>query len=460
MAVCLLNLHRFSLQSKQQKINPLVSTRISSGLAGGFLLCLLFLSFIAQAEEQQVTPGKGTLQAAIDSAQTGDTLILASGTYTGSINIHHSLSLLGNESSIIDGEGTAHVITVSAPDVLIRRLKIQHSGNVLKNEDSGIFITEKGDRTRIEHSHFENNLIGIYLKGPESVIVSNNIITGSQFHRMNDRGNGVYLWNTPGSIIENNDIRYGRDGIFVNVSRNNIFRGNRIRDLRFAIHYMYTNNSEISNNLSINNHVGYALMFSKNIVANGNVSLGDHERGLFFNFTNYSVIEGNRVVSNMTGSEKNMATEKCVFIYNANFNQINNNSFEGCNIGIHFTAGSEKNEIYSNAFINNRTQVKYVGTRHIEWSKNGFGNYWSDNIAFDIDGNGIADQPYKPNDLVDQIVWRHPLAKLLLNSPSVQILKWAQSEFPGLHPGGVNDKAPLMSPPQMNNAAQENWIDG
>jgi nitrous oxidase accessory protein NosD len=47
---------------------------------------------------------------------------------------------------------------------------------------------------------------------------------------------------------------------------------------------------------------------------------------------------------------------------------------------------------------------------------------------------------------VDQIVWRHPLAKLLLNSPSMQLLKWVQSEFPTLHPGGVTDSKPLMSP--------------
>jgi nitrous oxidase accessory protein len=28
----------------------------------------------------------------------------------------------------------------------------------------------------------------------------------------------------------------------------------------------------------------------------------------------------------------------------------------------------------------------------------------------------------------------------------VQILKWMQSEFPGLHPGGVTDSKPLMQP--------------
>jgi len=431
----------YFLKLKQKINNPLAGRVLAGGL---FLLFILFISSYAQAEEIKVTPGYGKLQAAIDLARNGDTLRLTTGTYTGSVNIHRSLALLGNKTSIIDGEGSGHVINISAPDVLIKGLSIQHSGNSLDSEDSAIFITDKGDRAQIKNNHLKNNLIGIYLKGPESAIVSNNTIIGSRFHRVNDRGNGVYLWNTPGSIIENNDIRYGRDGIFVNTSRNNIFRGNRIRDLRFAIHYMYTHDSEISNNISSNNNVGYALMFSDRLLVKNNISTGDHERGLFFNYANYSVIEGNRV---------NGGVEKCVFIYNANFNQINNNSFTDCQVGIHFTAGSESNEIYSNAFINNRTQVKYVGTRYIEWSKNGHGNYWSDNPAFDIDGNGIADQPYKPNDLVDQIIWRHPMAKLLLNSPSVKLLKWAQSEFPGIHPGGVTDSWPLMRPPQVGSVA-------
>jgi len=425
------------LEIKRKINNPLVARELAGGL---FFLLIFFLSFLAHADDRLVTPGHGELQAAIDSAHSGDTLRLTAGVYTGSVNIYRSLTLLGNKASIIDGEGSGHVVKISAPDVLIKGLSIQHSGNDLESEDSAIFITEKGDRARIEDNYLENNLIGISLKGPESAIVSNNVIIGSRFHRVNDRGNGIYLWNTPGSVIKNNNIRYGRDGIFVTTSRNNVFHGNRLRDLRFAIHYMYTNDSEVSNNISINNDVGYALMFSHHILAKGNRSVGDHKRGLFFNFTNNSVIKNNHVSG---------GTEKCVFIYNANFNQIKNNSFADCQVGIHFTAGSERNEIYSNAFINNRTQVKYVGTRYIEWSKNGVGNYWSDNLTFDIDGNGIADQPYKPNDLVDQIIWRHPMAKLLLNSPSVKLLKWAQSEFPGIHPGGVTDSSPLMQPPQV-----------
>jgi nitrous oxidase accessory protein len=138
--------------------------------------------------------------------------------------------------------------------------------------------------------------------------------------------------------------------------------------------------------------------------------------------------------------------EKCVFIYNANRNDLRDNWFEGCPIGIHFTAGSEGNTLTGNAFVGNRTQVKYVGTRFIDWAKSGRGNYWSDNPGFDLDGDGISDRPYRPNDVMDQVLWRLPAAKVLANSPAVQMVRWAQAKFPAVYPGGVIDSAPLMRP--------------
>ena len=383
-------------------------------------------------------PGAGTLQHAISRAEPGDRLLLQEGVYVGAIVIDRPLELQGKASSVVDGEGVGRVVTVVAPDVVVRGVTVQNSGTSLATEDSGIFVTADADRAVIDGNQLQNNLIGVYLKGPDNAVVRRNIIVGSTDPHVNDRGNGIHLWNTPGSVVENNDIRYGRDGIFVTTSRNNVFRGNRLQDVRFAIHYMYTNDSEVSNNLSTGNHVGYALMYSDRLKVVNNVSNSDRDRGLFLNYANNSEFSGNRI----TGG-----AEKCVFIYNANINRINANKFSDCQIGIHFTAGSERNQIYGNAFVNNRTQVKYVGTRYIEWSVDGRGNYWSDNAAFDLDNDGVADQPYRPNDLVDQIVWRHPMAKLLLNSPAVQMLRWAQSEFPSLHPGGVMDSAPLMSEP-------------
>jgi nitrous oxidase accessory protein len=410
-------------------------------LVGGVLLWwCVFLSMPLLAQDRLVVPGAGSLQRAIQQATPGDRLLLQEGVYAGSILIDRTLQLLGSVGSIVDGQGMGRVVTVAAADVIVRGVTVQHSGTSLATEDSGIFVTSDGDRALIDGNQLQHNLIGVYLKGPDNAVVRGNDITGSTDPHVNDRGNGVQLWNTPGSVVEDNDIRYGRDGIFVTTSRNNVFRGNRLRDLRFAIHYMYTNDSEVSDNHSTGNHVGYALMYSDRLQISSNVSDGDRDRGMFFNYANHSEIKGNRV----TGG-----AEKCVFIYNANVNRFHGNTFTDCQVGIHFTAGSERNQVYENAFVNNRTQVKYVGTRHIEWSLDGQGNYWSDNMAFDLDNDGVADQAYRPNDLVDQIVWRHPMAKLLLNSPAVQVLRWAQSEFPALHPGGVSDSAPLMALPQQ-----------
>ena len=410
-----------------------LSARLVAGLLG--LACVS-----AMGATVTVAPQNGAFAGALARAGEGDTLVLASGIHRGPVTIHRSVTVIGQAGSIVDGGGQGTVITVAAPNATLRGLTIVNSGGKLSTEDSGIFVTAAADGATIENNRLEKNLIGIYLKGPENARVRGNTIIGRQDLRMNERGNGVQLWNTPGSVIEGNDVRFGRDGIFVTTSRNNIFRDNRLQDLRFAIHYMYTNDSELSGNISRGNHSGYALMFSNALQIHGNLSEGDRDRGLLLNYANNSNITGN-VIRN--------GPEKCVFIYNANMNRINGNRFESCDIGIHFTAGSERNRIADNAFIGSRTQVKYVGTRHVEWSVDGRGNYWSDNTAFDLDGDGISDRPYRPNDLVDQIVWRHPLAKLLLNSPSLQVLRWSQSEFPALHPGGVTDSAPLMSAPDV-----------
>jgi nitrous oxidase accessory protein len=233
---------------------------------------------------------------------------------------------------------------------------------------------------------------------------------------------------------------------------------------------MYTNDSEVSGNFSVGNHVGYAIMYSTRLLIRNNISDRDRDYGLLFNYANYADIDGNWVAGGSLDSiaggrdegpdeERGMlpdarpsqglrsGPEKCVFIYNTNHNRIRNNWFERCGIGVHFTAGSEGNEITGNAFVGNRNQVKYVGTRDLDWSKGGRGNYWSDNPAFDLNGDGIADTAYRPNDLVDRVLWTAPSAKVLINSPAVQVLRWAQAQFPALYPGGVVDTHPLIAPP-------------
>ena len=84
---------------------------------------------------------------------------------------------------------------------------------------------------------------------------------------MNEAATAYRLRNAPGAqVLDNDGHRLGRDGIFVIASQRNAFRGNRFRDLRFAVHYMYTNDSEVSDNVSTDgNTVGFAIMYSPHL---------------------------------------------------------------------------------------------------------------------------------------------------------------------------------------------------
>lgn len=398
-----------------------------------FLMVLLG-TFAAPLAAKDVGLGQD-LQTAIAGAHPGDVLTLAAGVHKGPILIDRALTLTG-VGAVIDGQGQGTVVTITGDDVVLSGLTIRHSGRSSPDLDAGVKIVKGADRASITDNRFEDNLHGVDVHGSHDSVVARNVIVGLSLARMNDRGNGVYVWNAPGTVIEDNDISLGRDGIFSNTSRKGTYRNNLIHDLRFAVHYMYTNDSEVSGNVSLGNHLGYAIMFSDRVKLHDNMSLGDRDYGVMMNYSNGSDVVGNLV----------RGAKKCAFIYNAHKNLIWGNRFEGCAIGIHFTAGSERNAISENAFLGSRNQVKYVGTRMVEWSLEGRGNYWSDHPAFDLNGDGLADSVFRPNDLMDHILWSQPAAAALIGSPAVQLIRWSQENFPALLPGGVVDSHPLMAP--------------
>jgi nitrous oxidase accessory protein len=426
---------------------------------------------------------QASVSAIIEQAAAGDRIILRPGKYFGRLTIRKSLTLEGEPGAAIVGDRSGSVVTIDAAGVTLRGLDISGSGMDLETMNSGVFATEGGKGAVIEDNTIRGNLYGVYIHGARDSITRRNTIIGLTEGRLSESGNGVTVWNAPGAKVIDNDISFGRDGIATNASKRNVFSGNRFRDLRFAIHYMYTNDSEIRGNVSVGNSVGYAIMFSSRLKIIDNFSDGDRDHGLLLNSANSSLITGNLVRGRpqpesrwtMAGTRDTnhglpaddnasesdhlqpalrLGPDKCVFIYNANKNRLLDNEFNGCAIGIHFTAGSEGNIMTGNAFINNRNQVKYVGTRYLDWSVDGRGNYWSDNPAFDLDADGVGDNPYRPNDLMDKVLWTSPQAKVLTTSPAVQIIRWAQAQFPALLPGGVVDSHPLMAPPARKEIRQ------
>ncbi|MCF7530449.1 nitrous oxide reductase family maturation protein NosD [Neisseria lisongii] len=393
----------------------------------------------ASAAVIDVSP-KDDLAEIVKSAAAGDVLRLASGKYAAKLYLDKTLTLEGptDGSAVIEGDGSGRTIDVRAPNVVLRQLTITRSGMNLAAMDAGVYLEETAVGAVVENNRILENSVGVFIHGAKDALVRNNRIVGDSRLRVNERGNGVTVWNAPGAKVIGNDISKGRDGIFSNTSTFNIYRGNRFSDLRFAVHYMYTNDSEVSDNISIGNNIGYALMFSERLKVSGNIAVNSRDQGIMLNYVNQSEIADNIIYK----------ADKCVFFYNANYNQIHGNYFERCAIGIHFTAAIEGTVLQDNSFVNNESQVKYVSTRFLDWAEGGRGNYWSDNSAFDLDGDGFGDNAYRPNGITDQIIWRAPVARLLMNSPAMSVVKWAQAQFPAILPGGVIDSKPLMEPYQ------------
>ncbi len=409
---------------------------------------------LACAEDLYVAPGESVVEA-IARADNGDKIWISPGRHPVSgLRIDKSLTLTAGPSegeAVLDAGGSGDVIRVKAPNVVIRGLTIRNSGMSLTDMNAGVFIEEGSEDCRVESNFIDRTAFGVWINGALKPTIRGNRIHGNVEYLSPNRGNGIHMWNVSGAAIEDNEIWGTRDGIYIEVShRGNIIRRNEMHDLRYGIHYMYSHHNTITNNYTHNVRAGYALMQSDHLNVYGNRSEHDLDYGILMNYVTYSVIRGNTVID--TGrppSERSGGRDgKAVFLFNSLHNEIHANQFSDSDMGIHLTAGSENNQIYANAFIKNRIQVKYVATREQEWSYQGRGNYWSDYLGWDLDADGIGDRPYEPNDNVDRMLWRYPLAKILMHSPAVQMLRWVQEQFPVLKAPGVRDSHPLMVAPR------------
>ncbi|HSH47211.1 MAG TPA: nitrous oxide reductase family maturation protein NosD [Halomonas sp.] len=417
-----------------------------SGVSGAF------------AAELVAKSGERPLQEVLDAAEDGDTVRVTEGIYRGNFTIPRSIELVGEPGAVLDGENQGRVLTLTAPQTTVRDLHLKRDGADLTDIDAVIFVEKTATGSLIKNNRIEARGFGIWLDGVADARVIDNRISGDTSLRSQDRGNGLHLFNVTGAEIVDNEVWNARDGIYIDVSNHNRLIGNLLRDQRYGVHYMFSQHNVVRDNVTRNNRLGYALMQSRHLEVVGNRSYRDQNYGFLMNFIVDSTFIGNvsleaqRGVSPGTvvkadGHAISGAEGKALFVYNSLFNEIRDNLFANTEIGIHLTAGSEDNEFHSNAFVGNQTQVKYVAIRQQEWSHEGRGNYWSDYLGWDLDGDGIGDIPYEPNDSVDRLVWTYPMAKILMNSPAVQVLRWVQREFPVLRPPGVKDSHPLMTLP-------------
>ncbi len=394
------------------------------------------LAWAAAADAATVHVRAGeSIQAAIDRAAPGDMVTIERARYVENLRIGKALTLRGLNRPTLSGGLRGDTIRIAAEDVTIEGLIVADSGDSLRDQNAGIYVTPGSHRTTVRNCDLSYNLFGLWIEQANDVLVENNLITGKRDYQSSQRGNGIQLYNTRRAKIIGNNIGFVRDALYVDVSHDALFRDNKLHHSRYGTHYMNAYDNVWEGNDTWMNRGGLALMEVRRITVRNNRAWANSDHGIMLRTIQDSVVENNIVAGNQRG----------FFIYDAEYNTLRGNAVIDNVVGVHLWAGSKNNEIEGNDFIANREQVRYVGARDMPWGTKD-GNYWSNYLGWDRNGDGIGDVEYEANDLVDRLSWRHPMMKLLLASPAVQTLRLVGQQFPLLRAPSIVDPKPRMQP--------------
>ncbi len=410
---------------------------MNHGIGGHAFLLAILLSWTCttvQAATIRITPGED-LAAVVANASAGDVIEIARGKYRVNLLVDKPLTLRGLGRPTLDGGNQGDTIRVTAPDVLIEGLIVRNSGDSLKDQNAGIYLYPGAHRAVVQHCDLVYNLFGLWIEKSDDVLIKDNLIVGKREYASPRRGNGIQLYNTQRARILDNNISFVRDALYVDVSHHALFRGNRLHHSRYGTHYMNSYHNVWENNDSYYNRGGLALMEVRDQVVRGNRAWGNSDHGIMLRTMYDADISDNIVAGNARG----------LFIYDVEYIKLNRNLVMDNTVGVHLSAGSTRNQVEGNDFISNHQQVRYVGARDEAWG-NEDGNYWSNYLGWDRDGDGHGDVAYEANDIVDRLTYRHPSTRILLASPAVQALRLTSKQFPILRTPSVVDPRPRMKP--------------
>lgn len=401
-----------------------------------FLIPFLLL-LVAEGSAQttwKVSVDNSSIKGAISVASPGDTIQLEKGTYNEfNIEIDKPLSIQGEEGVVIDVKEQGFGFIVHADNVQIRDLQIRNTSRSFMEDYAGV-VVEQSSNTLIEGLRLKDNFFGIYLAESDSAVVRNNHLTASG-ERETSSGNGIHAWYSTNARIENNRVEGHRDGLYFEFVKDAVIRNNLSENnIRYGIHFMYSDDCGYFDNTFRDNGGGVAVMYTTNVEIIGNRfedNRGSSAYGLLLKEINRSRIEDNVFRNNSTG----------LYIEATSRNTVKHNHFESNGWAVMLMANSTDNQFTSNNFITNTFELATNSRQNF----NSFsGNYWSDYEGYDLDRDGFGDVPHRPVRLFSVIVERQPQSVLLLRSLLIDLLDMAERVMPVLTPESLIDEKPSM----------------
>ena len=375
-----------------------------------------------------------SIKEAIAQAKDFDTIVVKKGTYKEmNIVIDKPLTIIGENYPVIDGELKGEIITIISDNVTIDGLYIINVGTSYTEDYAAVRVI-KSKNFLIQNLKLEKLFFGIFLeKSSDGKVFHNNII-GDAVEEYNS-GNGIQLWYCKNIEIDQNIITHVRDGIYLEFSDFCKITNNKSREnIRYGLHFMFSNDDLYQNNIFQNNGAGVAVMFSKRIKMYDNLfkdNWGSASYGVLLKEINDSEIIGNTFETNTIG----------INIEGTNRIIYKNNHFIGNGWAIKFRGACYANNFIENNFLYNSFDLSY----NSKLNDNTFDhNYWSSYTGYDLDKDGIGDVPYRPVKLFSYIVNRTPETIILLRSLFIDIIDFSEKVSPVFTPDNLLDNYPQM----------------
>lgn len=375
-----------------------------------------------------------TIKEGISLANQKDTIIVKKGIYQEyDIIIDKSITMIGIDMPVIDGEMKGEIIKIVSDDVSLDGFVVKNVGTSYTEDYAAVRVVGSKNFL-IQNLVLEKLFFGIFIEKSKDGKIYNNRIIGDAKEEYNS-GNGIQLWYSQNIIVDQNNISQVRDGIYLEFAdyceiTNNISTEN----IRYGLHFMFSNDDLYRWNTFQNNGAGVAVMFSKKIEMYDNNfkdNWGPAAFGLLLKEINDSEIRGNNFENNTTG----------INIEGSNRVNFNNNDFISNGWAIKSRGACYANHFFDNNFLHNSFDLAYNSKLNDNTFRN---NYWSNYTGYDLDKDGIGDVPYRPVKLFSYVVNRTPEAIILLRSLFIDIIDFSEKVSPVFTPDNLMDDSPKM----------------